>query len=342
MALSRLDFLRFTRLHFAASLITIFALGAPLAPPSLAQRPEHVGARHFDIQLVPLDAPPSAGNGFMTLGDVWEENTIEEYVCSPDEEDDLEAQMQSCREDFWDRYDPSGQIRGSDLDGFAEECMARGTGEYACQRQRQEIVDERKSSFLEDCYGSDSCREAFEYCDTILDQCTNRYTEWRYYEERTFPLPCRPFDKMDWEDKRVRDDWEGGRRGIIEKIDNRGFVGDPNPINGFLGLSGKPMKVRVVPEAVHADGTPFKIGSYFFADYRYGRIAITSFDDPSSFVEMTFPFEYKDAGVWRHGWINDLWVCEKTFTRDEIQDLYEKWGILPPGEDEDETAFSAQ
>lgn len=310
-------------------LLALAFLALAASPSSAHGQPrslEDIGASHFEWE-----------GDEIVFYDVWEAQTVEETVCTEAEQRALDGRVDQARRRFWEAYDPSGYVRGQDLS--VEACLARGDGEAACQTAVEEEVSRREDAFFERCFESGSCRRAYHAPGRLQDECKRRYVQWNYYRERRFEVPCQPFDRMTWEDNRIRDDWDVAR-GWVARVDdpgpdNRGFVGDPGFLD-FIGLGGKPMYLRSTREAARELGYRPKIGSYFFADLKYGRLSFQALrpEEAGYEVKVTLPEDYKEAGellYGKHAWTKHLYVCEATFTREEIKDLYRSWGFEVEG-----------
>lgn len=266
--------------------------------------------------------------------DVWEGVTRQEYTCNEGGLAAAERKTERCRERFWNKYDPTGQKRG--LNYTVARCKRKGYEESYCEERVQKLRDGRQQDFLEKCFADDGpCRREWDQCGRIVDNCRRQYVEWNYYDERCFEVPCRPFAAMKWDDKAwpQRNNWVS-LWDHIERIDNRGFVGDPSALKNFLSIEGRPMHVRYTEKAVDDLGHVPKVGSYYFVDHKYGRLSFSAKKpgEERFRAKITLPFDYKYAGgkYERFSWTKYLYLCEDTFTEAEVERIFRKWGL---GED---------
>jgi len=215
----------------------------------------------------------------------------------------------------------------------------------------------------------DGCKEAREFCTGDSDDekvtgvgtcCTEKYPEYHYFKERRFEIPCKPFDAFRWYDpgrldkgKWMDDQYDKtssknpGWNSAVYRDDNRGFVGSGGVLNA-ISAGGKPMEVR-------SKGP--KIGSYFFFDIQSGTVGLKSFKNArQSQSEVKLPGSYADDDEAKYyvgtydcnwlglncggdlisdqrdgveGWVKNLYFCEETFTREQLDAINREWGTLP-------------
>ena len=201
-----------------------------------------------------------------------------------------------------------------------------------------------------------------QYVTGIGSCCTEKYKEWHFFRDRRFMVPCRPIGAFRWYDSgrfsaahwvdesydnttSFRDGWGDA----VFRDDNRGFVGSGGLLNA-IGLGGKDMEVRTVDPSR-------QIGSYFYLDIKSGTVGLKSFPQPSNVqTEVRLPGDYNDGrrqhyitgtydcnrlgyncsgdqispqrdGV--EGWVQNLYFCEETFTRPELDAISRLWGTIP-------------
>ena len=236
-----------------------------------------------------------------------------------------------------------------------------------CGRYADQIIDDRQTAFFELCEGDreggkgspyaqydqfSGCSAQLDQCKQIVEGCTVDWTEYHYYEKKTYDIPCAPIDAFRWEGRGIlRDDWmgrdgdkaltKGGKAGRVYRLDNRGFVGSGGLLN-LIGLGGKPMEVVVSNKVASRGGG---IGSYFYFDLSSGTVGINSFDEKKLFQEISFPSIYKEVDNRgkryshlddmpgqrdeAHGYILHLYFCERTFDDVELQRIQNAWGAVP-------------
>ena len=203
------------------------------------------------------------------LFQVYEGTVTEGNICTMPEQDAMMAKYDDCEEAWFAEFDggyfgqPPGYGRAEDAAAMAvyEGCLAdAGDDEVevrACERTRDETVEERLQWFFDRCYGNSACRSALEECEEILEECRDEWEDWAYYETRRFEVPCQAFDSVNWQEASglLRSDWgrdgDRDRKTYVDEarivsggfLSNRAFISEGG-FWDFVGLGGKPMFVR--------------------------------------------------------------------------------------------------
>jgi len=201
-----------------------------------------------------------------------------------------------------------------------------------------------------------------QYVTGIGSCCTEKYKEWHFFPDRRYMIPCRPIGAFRWYDsgslssaKWVDESYENtstfrdGWGDAVFRDDNRGFVGSGGLLNA-IGTGGKDMEVRTVHPSV-------QIGSYFYLDIKSGTVGLKSFAEPSNVqTEVRLPGSYNDGRKQHYitgtydcnwlgyncsgdeispqrdgveGWVQNLYFCEETFSRVELDAISRLWGTIP-------------
>jgi hypothetical protein len=226
-----------------------------------------------------------------------------------------------------------------------------------CQKQLQECRGYREDGL--DIGVSQCCTDSHpEY----------HYHQTKSFEVPCHPIDAAYFSdspslaRDDWEahdggEFNVSD--EGGYTGVVYSAEggllpDRGFVGSGGILN-YVGLGGEPMTVR---------SDSVKLGSYFWFDLMSGTIGIRSWEERSYTQEVELPATHKkarDTDYWKwgnyirgskhwdwfppgwdyesisnqrakedpQGWLYHLFFCERTFTKEELKFINDKWNALP-------------
>jgi len=192
--------------------------------------------------------------------------------------------------------------------------------------------------------------------------CTERYKEYHFFPDRRYMIPCKPIGAFRWYDsgslssaKWVDEHYDNtgigndGWGDRVNRADNRGFVGSGGLMNA-IGAGGKDMEVYTMNPGD-------KIGSYFYFDISSGTVGFKSFEEAKNRQnEVRLPGDYNDGrkqhyirGTWDcnmlgyncsgdlisyqregvEGWVRNLYFCEETFTREQLDAINMRWGTIP-------------